>query len=497
MKKKFLFYIDTELVHFFIAKCMQEKIDGEFYAVMDITQKMKPFFENQKIVNFQKTWFYRDHVSMSMQKPDLQYLSSFEKKYKINLWQLVLNERYFAGSNQFHKFNREEILWILEQECKFFETILDQANPDYFIVKVYAPHHTHLLYMMCKEKKIKIMMIAQTRISGLTMISSDFDKFDNLTEKYDDNFQNYTLDDLRQKMENKISNRLKALSKRWDYKISKIKQLEAAIKFVKYTDFQEYQNYFPNYGKNIWKIFKQRLSIFKSTSKSLSFLNKNSFRTIPEYLPFTFYPLHVEPERTFSIDSPYYSNQLEIITNVARSLPINYKLFVKEHPMQIVAGGRDLSFYKTILDLPNVCLIHPSIPSIELIKRCSLIITINGSAGFEGQFYGKPTIVFTDSFYSSLTSVFKIENYADLPKTIRHALTSKIDLESLKKLLSIIEYNSFEFSWDDVSQAIEKQFLYGGNLGEVILDESEMNLFFQKHRKYFEIIADKHIEKIT
>jgi hypothetical protein len=497
MKKKFLFYIDAELVHFFIGKCMQEKVDGEFYAVVDIPQKMKLFFENQKIVNFQKTWVYRDNVSMSMQKPDLQYLSSFEKKYKINLWELVFNERYFTGFNQFHKFNREEILWILEQECKFFETILDQANPDYFLVKAYTPHHTHLLYMMCKEKKIKIMMTAQTRIPGRTMISSDFDKFDNLIEKYDDNFQNDTLDDLRQKMENKLSNRLKAISKRWDYEISKIKQLEVAIKFLKSTDFQEYQNYFPNYGKNIWNIFEEKLTSSKSKSKSISFLNKNSFRTIPEYIPFMFFPLHVEPERTISIDSPYYSNQLEIITNVARSLPIDYKLFVKEHPMQIVAGGRDLSFYKTILDLPNVCLIHPSIPSIELIKKCSLVITINGSAGFEGQFYGKPTIVFADSFYSSLTSVFKIENYSDLPKTIRHALTSKIDLESLKKLLSIIEYNSFEFSWDDISQAIEKQFLYGGNLGEVILDESEMNSFFQKHRKYFEIITDKHIKKIT
>ena len=56
MKKKFLIYIDTELVHFFIAKCMQEKVDGEFYAVMDITQKMKSFFKNQQIVNFQSNF---------------------------------------------------------------------------------------------------------------------------------------------------------------------------------------------------------------------------------------------------------------------------------------------------------------------------------------------------------------------------------------------------------------------------------------------------------
>ena len=70
---------------------MQEKVDGEFYAVVDIPQKMKLFFENQKIVNFQKTWVYRDNVSMSMQKPDLQYLSSFELIMEV----IYLNEQLY------------------------------------------------------------------------------------------------------------------------------------------------------------------------------------------------------------------------------------------------------------------------------------------------------------------------------------------------------------------------------------------------------------------
>ena len=68
----------------------------------------------------------------------------------------------------------------------------------------------------------------------------------------------------------------------------------------------------------------------------------------------------MEPERTLLIDAPFHTNQLDIIKNLAKSIPINYKLFVKEHPSMAHREWRDVSFYKEILSLPNVVLIHPS-----------------------------------------------------------------------------------------------------------------------------------------
>ena len=115
-----------------------------------------------------------------------------------------------------------------------------------------------------------------------------------------------------------------------------------------------------------------------------------------------FFPLHVEPERTISIDSPYYSNQLEIITNVARSLPINYKLFVKEHPMQAVYGWRNTSYYKKILELPNVILIHPNFSNETLLENCQLVVTIGGTLGLEAAFNKKPSIVFKQQWTSAI-----------------------------------------------------------------------------------------------
>ena len=71
---------------------MQEKLDAEYSAIIDCTNKPKTFFENQKIVDFKNIWFYHDQFKNLRNEPDLIYLRNFEKKYKINLSKLVFNE---------------------------------------------------------------------------------------------------------------------------------------------------------------------------------------------------------------------------------------------------------------------------------------------------------------------------------------------------------------------------------------------------------------------
>ena len=72
-------------MYFGIAKFMQEKHNGEFSAIVDVTNKPKKFYQQQKIVNFTKTWFYHDHI-ITDKKADLSYPKSIEEKYDINLW---------------------------------------------------------------------------------------------------------------------------------------------------------------------------------------------------------------------------------------------------------------------------------------------------------------------------------------------------------------------------------------------------------------------------
>ena len=69
-----------------------------------------------------------EHHIQKQDTVEFEYLENFEKKYSINLWQLGFNERLFYQYNDFYKFSQNEILSILEKECKLYESILDDVN---------------------------------------------------------------------------------------------------------------------------------------------------------------------------------------------------------------------------------------------------------------------------------------------------------------------------------------------------------------------------------
>ena len=89
MKDRLLLWIEGPL-HFCIAYHLQKMYDCELYAIFDITNKPKEFFINQNLVKFNRIWFYHDHVK-KIHTPDVKYLSSFERKYNINIWKLAIN----------------------------------------------------------------------------------------------------------------------------------------------------------------------------------------------------------------------------------------------------------------------------------------------------------------------------------------------------------------------------------------------------------------------
>lgn len=86
----------------------------------------------------------------------------------------------------------------------------------------------------------------------------------------------------------------------------------------------------------------------------------------------------------------YLPHQMAIIHDIALSLPPDAVLFVKEHIWQI--GLRDTAFYRAILEIPNVVMVHHEIPGIDLVKQCDLVCTMTGSSGHEAAALGIPAI---------------------------------------------------------------------------------------------------------
>ena len=115
---------------------------------------------------------------------------------------------------------------------------------------------------------------------------------------------------------------------------------------------------------------------------------------------YAFYPLHKEPEVTLLVYGRPYVNQIEVVRNLARSLPVGMKLVVKEHPA--ASGYRPISYYKKLGDIPNVLLLSASIRSREVINNAKLVAVISGSVGFEAVMLKKPVVTLGDAPFNIL-----------------------------------------------------------------------------------------------
>ncbi len=149
-----------------------------------------------------------------------------------------------------------------------------------------------------------------------------------------------------------------------------------------------------------------------------------------------FYPLHYEPEAVLFYMSEFYSNQLATIENIAKCLPQNQVLVVKEHPQQ--AGYLLLKRYRDLKKrVPNVVFIPAEVSTSHLLNKCTATVTLGSTAGLEGLVLGKPVIVLGRIFYDKYENVNRVETYEELRRLLRNASELKRpDRESLKDYLA-------------------------------------------------------------
>ena len=498
MSKKVLAWIDDGHINYGVCNSLQSS-GYQLYAVFDVNHITKNFYKNQDKVQFKKTWFWREHISGKPHKPDMEYLTAFEKKYDINLWKLAYMERRFLHFNEFHKFTRDEILSVTEDECKIFEKIIDEVNPDFLIIGVTDLHKNLLFKTLCELKGVRVLMLYHTRFVTRSIISRDYDSFDILddgseskriskqdTEKFIES------NNPRAATDTKFVNRAK--------KLGMVNLLRRSLETMSLMADKEYRQYYENWGRTKLNYLKSKefplTHIIKRNSRQ-SFLDKHATQNPNLGIPFVYYPLQHEPERTILLDAPFHTQQIDVITNVSKSLPVQYQLYVKEHFSMRTEAWRDTSFYKQILSLPNVTLVHPSVDSKSLIQNCSLVATITGTSALEAGFHNKPAIVFADASFSYLPFINKVTDIEKLPDIIKESLTAKFDYSSIQGYVDLVEKNSIPINLMDIIYDISDQLhRYGGSFREVAISEPQMNKFLTDHKTFFDSLASEFINKI-
>lgn len=171
--------------------------------------------------------------------------------------------------------------------------------------------------------------------------------------------------------------------------------------------------------------------------------------------PYVLFPIHKQPESSIDVLGDFYSNQLELIRNIVRSLPASHSLFVKEHSNAI--GERGLLFYSRVKRLPKVHVIDPRADSYALLSKASAVLTVAGTMAYEAGLLGKPTITLAPLFFNDLPSIRFCNSIRKLPGIIQHTLhngAELIDSDNARgkrlKFLANLYRNTYEGTFMDV-----------------------------------------------
>ena len=188
-------------------------------------------------------------------------------------------------------------------------------------------------------------------------------------------------------------------------------------------------------------------------------LHKKAKRTLDslKFRPFVYYPLHVEPETSLQTISPEFFYQLSLIAAVARDLPAEATLAIKEAFGAV--GRRPDNFYDQILAFNNVVLLETMERGLDCAQNAAAVVTIAGTAGLEAAIAGVPVIAFGHhNVYNVLPHVQVVHDERDLRSHLRRAIDGSFDKPTMiadaQRLCRAIEQESFDMrQYDYVNHA--------------------------------------------
>lgn len=460
MKIMFLLQLDFAKLGHAIAVKLKEKYGlNNFCAFVQGCHSYK-FIKNQKEVVYDPILYDGDvHNGYHKEIVDMKFINELEEKYGLpNLWKYVYVDRTVAmrkiGFTYKYGFsyNYNDVLKLLQRRFRIIESFIEKANPDILIGTCFAGMSTLILYHIAKKMNIPIITIFTTRIKNrITFSDNTYDEFGYIYKVYDDIISGKRNANYIQEAQEFIE---EFRNKRIYYEGVQPLDLDKPLlekSFIKtlYGIIKHFYNYyFGDYKKDY--LFTNTINVVYD--KIRVYLRKKSLKNwkrwefIDDKEEFVFFPLHVEPEMALMLWAPYYTNQINLIQNIAQSLPIRMKLYVKEHPAMF--GMREKSYYKKLLRIPNVKLIHPSVDSYELIKKSKIVFTISGTAGWEALLLGKPVITFGNVFYNKLDFVKKVKDITELSWIIKETLENyKFDEKKLLYFAASIFEESFPINF--------------------------------------------------
>lgn len=465
-KKKICLFLQRRFAYIghAMALHMQELEPGtEFCGIVSQRSSME-FLRNQTDIHYASLVLEEDiHARLFAEPLDMDYLRRLEDDYGIpNLWPYLYADRVVMHSQLVREYpydvpllSETDMLRRLQVTAKAVIELLETERPDAVVTSVIGSVASMLLYHIAKKKGIRTIHIEFARIGNRIAFSEDYRTFTWVKEKFEEIARGRNSP--QQEAARRFLETFRSAPMHYDEEtMPEFYANSGRLAQIRFLNPKRLLRSIPFHAR-IFLHDLRRMRRFDYTDIPVWFalwdLLKRKVRGLRGYTDltsrpdwkerFAYFPLHIEPEVATMLYAPFYTNQAEIIRIAARSLPVGMPLYVKEHPG--MAGYRTRAFYKQLVKIPNVRLIHPRISGLDLAKASSLTIAITSTNAWESILFKKPVITFGDVYYNDIPGVKRCRGFEDLPALVKGQLEEwRHDEETLAAYVSALLEDSVE-----------------------------------------------------
>ncbi|MDP7477524.1 MAG: hypothetical protein QF442_03690 [Candidatus Peribacteraceae bacterium] len=337
-------------------------------------------------------------------------------------------EDVFINMVQRHEYARtvshEKRKQVYLRHLRFWNDFLE-SNAINLVLASTLPHEIpdHIIYCLCKDKKIPFIFSHTTPISDTAFLQDDIEESavqikQRLDEIKKENPKEITLCDQLEEysaMQTKPEGKFTSA-----YPSKPQNQLQIFARRILSAPGELLNWLLKLFSIRVWMRRFGKLRVAMEQKRLREFYDEHAVE--PDLSKqFIYFPLQFQPECSTCPMAGAFVDQQLTTQMLSQAAPRDVLIYVKEHPRQRKQGimCRDIDFYKKLVAMPNVRLMKHESSTFKLRENCKAVATGTGTAGLEALFRQKPVLLFGHVFYQYADGVFPIRAKEDLTKAMK------------------------------------------------------------------------------
>ncbi len=357
------------------------------------------------------------------------------------LWNAIVSDRRLmygplCKSKQQYKsrFSHDQLCEILFRSLSRIEQVFDKQEPNLIVSYVPTTFGDYLLYLVAKSRGISFLHLKSTKVLNYYTLSESINENpEHIYKKYAENYSigsgypfeveanKYIQQGNQSPMEyegNISVNRFRYID---DFKSTLFGLMSLAWIWIRRLNTEKViDNYVPPPFGTLF--IETAMGPIRGAQARIEMKKRMISLEQAKTCHYLFFPLQSEPEVAISVYGRNHQNQIETIRRISQSIPVTWKLLIKEHPRTF--RYRSKGYYKKLLEIPNVYFAEQDIPTFFYIKHAKAVTTISGFVGLEALVQRKPLMILGDVIYNIFprTMAREIRDFEHFPKELNSLL---------------------------------------------------------------------------